>query len=572
MTRAGGALLALLAAGAPLHAASAPAVRGAGGAVAAAEASATRAGVALLRAGGNAVDAAVATALALAVSHPEAGNLGGGGFAVVRFGDEIVTLDFRETAPAAAHAGTYLDADGDPIAEASTLGALAAGVPGTPSGLYALHQRFGSRPWAEVVDPAYHLAAGGFPVSRRLHDALVEEQEVLARFPTTAAVWLPGGAPPPIGSIVRLPELAATLARYAGLGPAGITSGPVASAVERTVAAGGGILTAADMAAYEPVWRPAVRFSAFGWELASMDLPSSGGIILGQTLGVLERLGWKDRPRFGADRAHLLAETWRRAFADRYLLGDPATTGARAADLLAAAWLGERAGEIDRAHASSSEAVAPWPGEADEADDTTHVSVVDGAGNVVAMTTTLNGSFGCGLLVPEAGFLLNNQMDDFATAPGRPNLYGLVQGAANAVGAGKRMLSSMTPTIAWNGSDVVAVGGRGGSRIPTATAQVLLNLIVDGDPLQSAVDRPRLHHQWRPDRLEADPDALGPETAAELERRGHALYFWPLPVKVHAVRRLADGTTEAAADPRGPGVGDVATPDVAAPGAPGGSK
>jgi gamma-glutamyltranspeptidase/glutathione hydrolase len=340
----------------------------------------------------------------------------------------------------------------------------------------------------------------------------------------------------------------------------------VAQAVEETVADGGGVLTARDLAGYEPVWRPPVRFSAFGWEFASMDLPSSGGIILGQTLGILERLGWRERPRFGADRAHLIAETWRRVFADRYLLGDPATTEARAGDLLAPAWLDARAGEIDDARATPSDDVLPWKasssGAQAESAETTHLSVVDGEGNIVALTTTLNGSFGCGLLVPEAGFLLNNQMDDFATAPGQPNLYGLIQGEANAVGPGKRMLSSMAPTIAWNGGEVVAAGGRGGSRIPTATTQVLLNFIVDGDDLQSAVNRPRLHHQWRPDRLEADDDALGPETAAELERRGHAVHLWPVPVKVHAVRHRADGTTEAAADPRGPGIGDVATPEV----------
>ncbi len=566
MIRRGGLLLLLIAACAPLGAASAPAERGRGGAVSAAEATATQAGVTLLQAGGNAVDAAVGAALALAVTHPEAGNLGGGGFAVLRFGDELTTLDFRETAPAAAHATMYLGEDDEPLPGASTLGALAAGVPGTPQGLFALHERFGNLTWREVVEPAQRLAAEGFPVSRRLHEALARNQDKLARFPTTASVWLPAGAPPPIGSTLRLPALAATLERYAAEGPAGITTGAVAQAVEEAVKAGGGVLTAADLAAYEPVWRAPVRFSAFGWEFASMDLPSSGGIILGQTLGILERLGWRDRPRFGADRAHLIAETWRRVFADRYLLGDPSTTEARAGDLLASAWLDRRSSEIDTARAAPSDSVRPWSppaaGAPPEPAETTHLSVVDGEGNIVALTTTLNGSFGCGLLVPEAGFLLNNQMDDFATAPGRPNLYGLIQGEANAVGPGKRMLSSMTPTIAWNETDVVALGGRGGSRIPTATTQVLLNLIVDGDDLQSAVDRPRLHHQWQPDRLESDTDALGPETAAELERRGHTLHFWPVPVKVHAVRFRADGTTEAAADPRGPGIADVATPEV----------
>lgn len=556
---------------AQLPAAAPPAPRGTGGAISGAEASAAEAGLELLREGGNAVDAAVATALALAVVHPEAGNLGGGGFAVVKFGDEIITLDFREVAPAAAHRALYLDEDGTPIPEASTLGALAAGVPGSPHGYYQLHQRFGARPWTQVVEPAHRLAAEGFPVSRRLHESIDSNREKLSQFPSTAAVWLPAGAPPPIGSWMKLPALAATLERYASEGPRAITTGPIAAAIERASLAGGGILTAADLAAYEPVWRQPVRFTAFGWQFASMDLPSSGGIILGQTLGLLERISWRTEPRFGAERAHLLAETWRRSFADRFLLGDPATSEANADNLLAAAWLDRRASEIDRQRATASDQVPTW-GDSDrplpqaEPTDTTHLAVVDGAGNVVSLTTTLNGSFGCGLLVPEAGFLLNNEMDDFAAAPGEPNLYGLIQGEANAVRAGHRMLSSMTPTIAWNGTTVIAAGGRGGSRIPTATAQVLLNVIVDGDPLQQAVNRPRLHHQWLPDHIEADPDALSPETVTELERRGHTVVTTGVPVKINAIRYQSNGQSgglvEAAADPRGPGVGAVTRPEV----------
>ncbi|MFY9823054.1 MAG: gamma-glutamyltransferase, partial [Thermoanaerobaculia bacterium] len=348
--------------------------------------------------------------------------------------------------------------------------------------------------------------------------------------------------------------------------PQGIVTGAVAAAVEKASSAHGGVLTAADLAAYKPVWRTPLTLEAFGWKLAAMPLPSSGGVIVGQTLGMLEKLGWEKLPRFGADRDHLLAEVFRRSFADRFLLGDPATTKATEAQLLAAAWIARRAAEIDPRHATASAQVQPWPGATAAAavpggSETTHLSVVDRDGNLVALTTTLNALYGCGLWVPGAGFFLNDEMDDFATAPGQPNLFGLIQGEANAVGPGKRMLSSMTPVIAWKGDEAYALGGRGGSRIPSHTIQVLLNALVDHDPLQAAVDRPRLHHQWLPDRLGAEPDALAPETQAELERRGHTLHVTTTTAKVHAVHRLPGGRVEAASDPRGSGAGGVVDPD-----------
>lgn len=544
-------------------AASLPAVRGTGGAVASEHPLATRAGLTLLAAGGNAVDAAVGTALALAVVFPEAGNLGGGGFAVVKLGaelgDEVASLDFREVAPAAAHREMYLDESGEPIPGASLIGPLAAGVPGSPAGLYELHRRWGALPWKAVVEPARRLAAGGFPVGQRLHDRLAEDRALLARFPETARVWLPGGEPPPVGSLLRLPELAATLGRYAEEGPAAVTAGEVAARVEELSRRHGGVLTAADLAAYQAVWRPPLRFSAFGWQVASMSLPSSGGIILAEATGLLERLDWRQRPRFGADRAHLLVEAWRRAYADRFLLGDPATTHRRPEELLAPERLDRLAAGIDPGRATPSSELQPEGAELVEAAATTHLSTVDGEGNLVALTTTLNGLFGCGLWVPGLGFL-NNEMDDFAAAPGRPNLYGLVQGEANAVRPGRRMLSSMAPTVAWRGEEAVALGGRGGSLIPTHTHQVLLNLLVDGDELQEAVSRPRLHHQWLPDRLRAEADALAPETRAVLEARGHDVEVSATTAKVQAVRWAGDGTVEAAGEPRGAAAPGVVTP------------
>jgi len=539
------------------------AVRGSGGAIASSSPAATEAGLEILRAGGNAADAAVATALALAVVQPRAGNLGGGGFAVTRFGDEVRTLDFRETAPAEATRDMYLNDRGDPRLEASLIGPLAAGVPGSPAGYYELHRELGQLPWAAVVAPAIRLARDGFTVNRRLERRIGEEIELLARFPETAAVWLPDGKPPVAGSTFRLPELAATLEAYAARGTPAITEGPIAAAVELAAHRYGGVLRAADLAAYRPVWREPVRFEAFGWQVASMPLPSSGGIILGQTCGLLERLEWAKFQRFGADRFHLLAEVWRRAYADRVLLGDPRTSLASAVQLLAGEWLDFRADQIRLAKATTSERVRPWSRDLlPEANDTTHLSVMDADGNAVSLTTTLNGSFGCGLLVPGAGFLLNNEMDDFAATPGRPNFYGLVQGEANAVGAGKRMLSSMTPTIAWRGKEVIVIGAPGGSRIPTSTAQVLLNLIVDGDELQAAVDRARVHHQWMPDLLFSEPYAFSPETARALERRGHELRIVPELCEVLPVRGEAGGEMQAAQDPRGPGAAGVVRPAV----------
>ncbi|HYS77773.1 MAG TPA: gamma-glutamyltransferase [Candidatus Dormibacteraeota bacterium] len=524
------------------------------GAVACAEAAARDAGLGILRSGGSAADAAVAVALALAVVQPNAGNLGGGGFAVVRSGEAITTLDFRETAPRAASHDMFLGPDGKAMPGASLVGGLAAGVPGSPSGLFELHHRHGVLPWRTVVEPALRLARDGFTVSQRLHDAVEWERDLLARFPETAAVWLPRGKPPEPGSVMKLPELAATLAAYAERGPEAIMSGPVAAAVASASRDHGGVLTTADLRDYRPVWREPLRFRAFGWEVASMRLPSSGGFILAQGLGMLERLGWAGLPRAGVDRLHLLAEVWRRAYADRFLLGDPARMTADVSRLLGPAWIAERAAGIDRARATPSAQLHPGSGnEISEAAATTHLSVADGAGEMVALTSTLNGWFGCGVYVKGAGFLLNNEMDDFVIAPGRPNLFGLVQGEANSVAPGARMLSSMCPTIAWRGDETIALGSPGGSRIPTATMQVLLDLIVDRDPLRVAVDRPRIHHQWLPDEISAEPGALDGTTRAALEGRGHAIRDVEQIGEVSVVRRLSGGELEAAADARGPG-------------------
>jgi gamma-glutamyltranspeptidase/glutathione hydrolase len=302
-------------------------IAGGGGAVSSAEPAATEIGLRILESGGNAADAAVPVALALAVVHPQAGNLGGGGFAL-------------------ADRDMYLSPEGEPVEGASRLGPLAAGVPGSPAGLFELHHRYGRLPWRGIVEPAARLARDGFPATERLVDAINWKKEDLARDPGSAAVWLPGGKMPEVGQIIRIPALARTLSAYADRGVQAIAEGEVAAAIERASSAHGGILTAADLAAYKPIWREPIHFQAFGWTFASMPLPSSGGIIVGQTLQLVEQLDWQDLTPGSVERAHLLAEIWRRAYADRFVLGAPETTQATERQLLDPAWLERRALEI----------------------------------------------------------------------------------------------------------------------------------------------------------------------------------------------------------------------------------
>lgn len=523
------------------------------GAVASTDGLATAAGLTILQAGGNAVDAAVATALALVVVNPQAGNLGGGGFAVVRFADQVTSLDFRETAPAAAAATMYLDAQGQPIPQASIVGPLAAGVPGSPAGYYALQRRYGRLHWAEVAAPAIALAEQGLTVTPRLYATLSRSRAAIERFAGARQRWLPEGRLPVTDSVLPMPELAETLKAYAAIGPAAITAGAAAERLAQAAAAEGGILTAADLQNYRPLWRQPLQSQRFGWQLASMDLPSSGGIILSETLAVLAELDWPADE--SAESWHLLIEAWRRAYADRFRMGDPGQSEVRASELLDAGWIKKRAREIDRNAATPATQVTPWPAgiALGERTETTHLSVVDAEGNAVAMTVTLNGAFGCGYYLADFGFFLNNEMDDFAALPGQANMYGLVQGAANAIAPGKRMLSSMTPTIAWRQQQLLALGAPGGSRIPTATMQVFWRRALRGIDLDTAVQMPRLHQQWLPDVVYFEAEALQPTTATKLQQMGHNLQAttWPIG-EVYAAEKNGERLS-AAADRRAQG-------------------
>jgi gamma-glutamyltranspeptidase / glutathione hydrolase len=518
---------------------------------------ATEVGVQVMRDGGNAVDAAVATAFALAVVYPEAGNVGGGGFMVARLADgTTAALDFREKAPLAAHRDMFLDAGGN-LTDRSVVGHLASGVPGAVMGLWVAHQRFGSRPWADLLEPAIRLAAEGFAVDAHVAGTLRTRAARLSRFEGSAALFLPDGEPLQEGSLWRNPDLAGVLRRIADRGAAGFYEGETADLIVAEMRRGGGIITHEDLRSYRAEWRTPVQFTYRGHRILSMPPASSGGITLAIMANVLEgypldRLGWH------SDAAlHLTAEAMRRAFADRnHFLGDPDFVEFPEEWLISQAYAAQLRGTIDRQQATPSQQVRPGLGEAVEPEHTTHFSVVDPFGNAVALTTTINSLYGSAVTVSGAGFLLNNEMDDFAAKPGAPNQFGLVQGEANAIEPGKRMLSAMTPTIVLdrNGEVLMVTGARGGPRIISAVFQVISNVLDYGMDVATAVRTPRIHHQHLPDVLYYERDGLADHLMDQLRLMGHAVE--PRPTVGTAPSILRRGTTwTGSADPRTGGLG-----------------
>lgn len=508
---------------------------------------ATKVGRDMLAAGGNAVDAAVATAFALAVTRPTAGNVGGGGFAVVRTGKgKAQALDFRETAPAAATTNMY---EADP--KSSLVGFKASGVPGSVAGLYELHKKLGKKMWTEVVAPAIALAKDGYEVSPYLHDAIEGRNK---RAPLTgefAARFAPDGKPLEVGAVVKNPELAVVLERIAKKGPDGFYKGETAKAIASAMAAGGGLITEKDLAGYKAVWRTPFEFSYRGKHVITMPMPSSGGIVLALTANMLKSLG-ADLGKTGwhsTEHVHLMVEVWRRAFAARNeLLGDPAYVKMPLAKLLSQAEADRLAKTIGERATPSSEMPALIEGT-----HTTNLSVVDGKGMAVALTTTLNTSFGSGVMIN--GILMNNEMDDFATRPGQPNVFGLVQGVANKVEPGKRMLSSMSPTIIEDdkGELFMVVGAQGGPRITTAVWQTMSNVIDFGMPVDAAVAAPRFHHQHLPDDIVFEDEAVTKAVDEALQRLGYKTVWGRGRVgAVNAIVKTEQGWA-GAADPRGRG-------------------
>lgn len=482
---------------------------------------ASAAGIRILEAGGNAIDAAVAVGFALAAVLPAAGNIGGGGFLVYRTGGgEVESLDYREQAPGAATHDMYVDANGN-LNEAGVTGHLAVGVPGSVAGFWEMHQRFGRLSWREVVRPGLELAREHVVDSAR-HAAIAAAGEQLVRFEASRAKFLPGGTPPPVGTVWRQPELARTLGRIAAEGRDGFYRGPVADLIVAEMTRGNGIITHEDLAAYVPVWRTPIRATYRGYTIFSMPPSSSGGVTLAEILNIME--GFTPMPRFGsAALIHLEAEAMRRAFMDRnHYLGDPDYVRMPLERLLSKEYAARLRTTIDRDHAT------PTPPDAPtflEGINTTHYSIVDAEGNAASVTTTINSGFGSKVTVTGAGFLLNNEMDDFTSAPGTPNLYGLVQGEANAIAPGKRMLSAMTPTLVLDPNDelFLVLGSPGGPRIISSVYHVISNVIDHGMTLGEAVAAPRIHHQALPDSIRFEVGGLRPDVLARLRALGHGL-------------------------------------------------
>jgi gamma-glutamyltranspeptidase/glutathione hydrolase len=487
---------------------------------------ATHVGAEMLRHGGNAVDAAVATAFALSVVWPAAGNIGGGGFIVAQMaGSPPVALDFREMAPAAATRDMYIGPNGKPDDRSST-GDLAAGVPGSVAGLWEAHHRFGSRPWAEVLAPAIQLADSGFTVDSDFARTTIGDSARLSRFPASAALFLPNGHPLVPGTRWRNPALATVLRRIAKDGPAGFYAGPTAAAIVAEMKRGHGIMTLADLAAYRAKWRTPITFDYRGYRVISMPPPSSGGMTLALMAHMLSgrdlrALGWHS-----PQEIHLLAESMRRAFAVRnHFLGDPDAIAIPTDRLMSQPFADSLDANIRPETATPSADVSFPTGASAEGKHTTHFSIVDGQGNAVALTTTINYGFGSGSTVGGAGFLLNNEMDDFTAQPGVPNGAGLVQGEANAIAPGKRMLSSMTPTIVLghDGKPMIVTGASGSGRIITLVFQVISNVVDYDMGITAAVSAPRVHHQHLPDTLLYERDGLNDSTVAALRGMHYAV-------------------------------------------------
>ena len=529
--------------------------RGSKAAVVTAEPHATRVGLEVLQAGGNAVDAAVAVALTLAVTHPQAGNLGGGGFLLVRMADgRTAALDFRERAPKSARADMYLRADGTVDERRVQFGASAAGVPGSPAGLlHALHA-LGSRKLATLAAPAIRLAREGFVVDHVLAADLDEAKEELGRHESTRKVFFRDGAPLQQGDILVQQDLAGTLERFAEKGLDGFYRGRTAELILAQMQRDGGSVSADDLADYTVRERVPLRADYRGHEVLSMPPPSSGGVALLQMLRLLDGFDLKTLGFGGSESIHLLTEVMRRAYADRSRwLGDPDHYQVPVEGLLGKEYAATLRATITRDRVSE---VAPGlPPGRKESDDTTHFSIVDAAGNAVACTTTINSTFGAMVVVDGAGFLLNNEMDDFSAKPGVPNQFGLVGGKANAIAAGKRMLSSMTPTIVLEKGELrYVLGAPGGGRIITAVLQVLLNVVDHGMSLELAVRAPRVHHQWTPAELVWEPLALPPDVRAALAQKGHVFAKKPRGIgQIFAIELLADGTRVGVCDHRSGG-------------------
>jgi gamma-glutamyltranspeptidase/glutathione hydrolase len=512
---------------------------------------ASAAGVDVMRAGGNAVDGAVATAFALAVTYQEAGNIGGGGYIVLRMADgRTDAIDFREMAPGKATRNMYLDAQGNKT-DKSLDGPLASGVPGSVAGLTTVLAKYGTLPLRTVMQPAIRLAEDGFVVSENFARSVRNDSARIAKFPVAAGVFLPEGRVPAVGSRLRQPWLARTLRLIAEQGADAFYKGEVADSIVAEMQRGGGIITKGDLANYKPIWRTPIQGSYRGYGFITMPPSSSGGTIVAEALNILETYDTLP-PIATADYAHIIGAAYQRAFIDRNSrMGDPAFVRVPVDTMTDKGYARRLRATIDPVRHTPTPALERRMREGTE---TTHFSVVDAGGNAVAMTTTTNGLYGSGVLVRGAGFFMNNEMDDLAAKPGEPNQFGLVEGENNAVAPGKRPLSAMSPTIVLDpaGQLLLVVGCRGGPRIITATSQVIINVIDHRMSIADAMAAPRLHHQALPDTLRTEPRGLDRSTIEALTARGHAVGLISNVGLVNAIMRVRGGY-EAVGDPRRPG-------------------
>jgi gamma-glutamyltranspeptidase/glutathione hydrolase len=505
------------------------AVRGKRAMVASQHELASRIGADVMRRGGNAVDASVAVALALAVVYPEAGNLGGGGFMLIRFKDGSTTaIDYREMAPAAATRDIFVNDKGEIIKGegSSTIGYRAAGVPGTPAGLEMAFNKYGSKKiaWAELVEPARRLAQDGYVLSNRLANLFKAYKDTLGKYPDSKRIFLNNGNFYEEGDVLKQPELAKTLERIKKSGAQGFYTGETARLIAEDMRANNGLITLEDLKNYQAKERVPLRGTYRGHEIISMPAPSSGGIVLLQALNVLENYDVRSMQHNSSKKYHLLAETLRRSFADRAeFMADPDFAIVPAAELITKSYAAKRGATIDLTKATKSTDIRAGEIAGKESMDTTHFTVVDQDGTIVSNTYTINDLYGSRVTAKGTGVLLNDEMDDFAARPGKPNMFGLIQGERNAVQPLKRPLSSMTPTIVLrkDGTPWFAVGARGGPRIITAVLQTVINMIDHDMNIQQAINAPRIHHQWFPDEILAEPYGMSPDTRLALENLGH---------------------------------------------------
>ena len=510
-------------------------------------------GVAVMKRGGSAFDAMIATDLALTVCYPNAGNISGGGFLVYRTKDgEVGSLDYREKAPLAASANMYLDKEGNVLPNKSTLGGLAVGVPGTVAGLVAIHKKFGKLPWEALIQPAIELAKNGYIVTSKQASSFENKKEDFVAINGAETFYAQGFK---AGDRVKNLALAETLERIAKYGKAGFYEGPVADDLVARVQETGGIITHEDLLAYEPVWRTPINFQYKDLNVYAMGPPSSGGICLGQIMKMIEPYDVGQYEHNSVEAMQVIVEAERRSYADRSLyLGDPDFVNVPKDSLLDPAYLNQRMESFSFNQATKSTDIAPGSIVWEESEETTHYSIIDTMGNAVAVTTTLNGSYGSKVFVEKGGYFLNNEMDDFSSKPGVPNMFGLIGGKANAIAPQKRMLSAMTPTIVEkNGKLAMILGTPGGSTIITSVLQIILNVYEFDMGIQAAVSAARFHHQWLPDLIVFEPNQFEESLINALQQKQYQIKeeYSRIIGRVDAIHLSELGEISTGADPRG---------------------